>query len=132
MSDIQSVYQTLTEIDRLLANIELRIDKITGESSGKDGKGGGGGGDSNSRALSLQKQVRTLSMMMMLISQMTGDKNIDKAIQKVQQLSMSFMHLRMAMLAFQMASGPIGWAYAGVTGVMTAVSFGSIMTGIGE
>jgi hypothetical protein len=125
MSDIQSVYQTLTEIDKLLADIELRIDKITGDTKG-------GSGDGGTRTLSLQKQVRTLNMMMILVTQMTGDKNVDKAIQKIQQLTMSFMHLRMAMLAFQMASGPVGWAYAGVTGMATAISFGSIMTDIGE
>jgi hypothetical protein len=125
MSDIQSVYQILTEIDKLLADVELRIDKITGDTKG-------GSGDGGTRTLSLQKQVRTLNMMMILVTQMTGDKNVDKAIQKIQQLTMSFMHLRMAMLAFQMASGPVGWAYAGVTGMATAISFGSIMTDIGE
>jgi multidrug transporter EmrE-like cation transporter len=129
MSDIQSVYQTLTEVDRLLADIEVRIDKITGETAKGGGSGGGSGG---SLGLSLQKQVRTLNMMMMLLQTMTGDANVDKAIQKIQQLTMSFMHLRMTMLAFQMAAGPVGWAYAGVTGIATAMSFGSMMIGIGE
>ncbi len=125
MSEIQESFAILQQIDKLLADIELRIDKITGDTKG-------GGGDSSSRTLSLQKQVRTLNMMVILVSQMTGDKNIDKSIQKIQQLTMSFMHLRMAILAFQMASGPVGWAYAGVTGMATAISFGNIMTDIGE
>ena len=116
MSDIQSAYATLMQVDKLLADIELKITNITGESSAK-------GGTSSGRLLSLKQQVRILDTMLMLIQISTGDKNIDKAVQKFQKLIGLLMRLRMVMLAVESASGPWGWAYAAANiaafGIMT-------------
>jgi uncharacterized membrane protein YeiB len=112
-SNIQEVYGTLTKIDELLKDIELRIEKISG---GKNKTGA-----ENDQMLSLQKQVRTLNVMIMLIDEVavrTGSADIDGALDKLRQIVMWAMRARIALQAVQAAMVPgAGWAsalYAGV------------------
>jgi hypothetical protein len=125
MSEIQEVYTTLMEVDKLLADIELKIENITGTSKG-------GGTTDSPMVLGLHKQMRLVHTFLFLLQEATGDKNVDKAIQKFNQLAMTAMHAQMSIMAFAAASGPMGWAYAGATALFTAISAGNIMVGIGE
>ena len=53
-----------------------------------------------------------------------GDPNITKLINTVQAAIVALRTLQMAMRAVQMASGPIGWAYAATS--MVAVGFAGV------
>ena len=132
MSDIQEVYSTLTEIDRLLGDIELKINNISDKTVGGSGGGGGGaGGD-----LTLRQQVRTLNMMMYIVEQMTGSKDLNKGIRLGQQFIMVLMRIRMTLLVVQSLEagtlGPIGWLYAGANALMVVSTSANMMTSIGE
>ena len=109
------------EVDRLLADIELKISNITGKPIGATGSGESEG------TMSLRKQVHILNAMTMLLQQMTGDKNVNAAIQKIQQLVMLLMRARMLLFAVTEAEagalGPFGWLYAGANAVIFATSF---------
>jgi len=54
-----------------------------------------------------------------LIGRMGLPENIDQAIAKIQQFIMTIRLLHSAIIALEAASGPIGWAFAGV-GIATA------------
>jgi hypothetical protein len=126
LSEIQEVMSTLTEVDRLLADIELKISNITQTSNGGSAGTGGNSG------LSLRQQVHSLNVMMILVEQMTGDKNIDKAMQKVQQFIMVLMRLRMLLFAIEEVAagglGPAGWIYAAAN----AAGFGISLATLGQ
>jgi hypothetical protein len=87
---------------------------------------------SNRASLTLRQQVHILNEMMMLIELTSGDKNIDGAIQKIQQLMMVLMRLRMLLFAIQEAEaglfGPLGWLYAGAN----AIGFGISLSHLGQ
>jgi hypothetical protein len=87
---------------------------------------------STEASLSLRQQIHTLNEMLMLIEITAGDKNIDRAIQKVQQFMMVLMRLRMLLFAIQEAEagtlGPLGWLYAGAN----AVGFGISLNTLGQ
>jgi hypothetical protein len=104
---------TVTEARQLVDELTGRVERLKVESKEAD--------------LSLRQQIRTLDAMLMLIQISTGDKNIDKAMQKIQQFMALLMRLRMLMLAVEAAEGPWGWAYAGAN----ALTFGISLTDFG-
>jgi len=55
-------------------------------------------------------------------------EDISQGIYKIQRMVMVIRMLHTAMLAFQAATGPIGWALALVGGASAAVSFVDTMT----
>lgn len=57
-----------------------------------------------------------------LLRQISGDENLDRAIAKVQRFIAIVNQARLAVIAFQAASGPLGWALAGIGLVSTWVS----------
>jgi hypothetical protein len=124
MSDVQEVYMTLTEIDKLLADIELKITKIGGEATGAGGNSGGA-------VLSLRRQFRVLNMISMSIEAIAGNKNIDVLAQKFNQTLMLGMRVYMMLNALNAASGPWGLAYAGITMLGVGISYGNLMS-VGE
>jgi hypothetical protein len=48
-------------------------------------------------------------------SMLTGDPNLKKGIRIMEQAIVTLRSLQIALRAVQMASGPIGWAYAATT-----------------
>jgi len=72
------------------------------------------------QALSNLRRMETLLYRTMgLIGRMGLPENIDQAVAKIQQLIMTIRLLHSAIIALEAASGPIGWAFAGV-GIATA------------
>jgi hypothetical protein len=67
-----------------------------------------------------------------LIIRICGDENIDAAISKIQRFVMVVRLAHGAWLAFQAASGPIGWAWAIVAGLSAAATASDFMLSIGE
>lgn len=62
---------------------------------------------------------RTLSLM----RRFGLPEDVEKGIMEVQRLIAALNALRLTILAVQAASGPIGWAFAAVGAVGTAISF---------
>jgi hypothetical protein len=68
-------------------------------------------------------------------SQLTGDPNLKKGIQTIEQAIMSLRMLQIAIRQAEIAAGPIGWALALTSGIATGASFGNTihsMMNIGE
>jgi hypothetical protein len=63
--------------------------------------------------------MRTLSYIEMFTG---GNRDIAKAVQLAQGAIVTFRSLQMAIRAAEMAAGPIGWAYAGVSVVAAGMS----------
>jgi hypothetical protein len=61
-------------------------------------------------------ELRKLEIILMrclsYASRLTGDENLKRGIQVLQQAITTLRTLQLTMRAVQMASGPIGWAYA--------------------
>jgi len=75
----------------------------------------------------LRRVETVLYRTMGLIRRLSGDENIDRAVAKIQQLIATANQARLALAALQAASGPIGWALAGVALATTAVSVNDSM-----
>lgn len=69
----------------------------------------------------------TATRLMRIISRMSGSENVDAAIRKIQNLIITIKLAQAAIHAFEVASGPIGWALAIVGGVSAVVSVGDFM-----
>lgn len=66
---------------------------------------------------------RTLS----LIRRFGLPEDIEAAITRIQQLIAAINALRLALIAFEAAQGPVGWALAIVGGISAAFSFADVM-----
>jgi hypothetical protein len=81
-------------------------------------------------------EIRRLEIVLVRVmsyaQQLTGDPNLKKGIQTIQQAIMSLRMLQIAIRAVQMASGPIGWIYAGTSVLAAGISYGNLMSSIGE
>lgn len=62
--------------------------------------------------------IRTLNYVEMF----SGSKDLNKALRLAQQSIIVFKSLQMSMRAAQMASGPLGWAYFGVSVVASGMA----------
>ena len=60
----------------------------------------------------LRKAQTVLYRTLSLVRRLSGDENLDKAIAKIQQTIATINALRLAIAAFQAATGPLGWALA--------------------
>ena len=73
--------------------------------------------------LKLQMLInRTMSTTSRLLERLNAPENIRSAIMNVQRLITLLNTLRLTILAVEAASGPIGWALAGVGIVATALT----------
>jgi hypothetical protein len=68
----------------------------------------------------LRKAETVLYRTLGLVRRLSGDENLDKAIAKIQEAIALINSLRLAIVAFQAATGPLGWALAGI-GTVTAL-----------
>lgn len=75
----------------------------------------------------LRKLETSLFRILSYIRRMTGDENINNAIARVQQLITIIRMAQIALRALQIASGPIGWLYAGTTVVSLGFAVGDVM-----
>lgn len=65
----------------------------------------------------IRKLEITLIRILGYIQRFSGDERIDKAVMKVEKLIMTIRYAQIAIRAFEIAEGPIGWIYALTTGV---------------
>ena len=106
LAETQQILADLQEIMALLNGVEVKSTKVVENTPQIQASG-----------LSLRQNIRTLNEMLLLVQVATGNKNIDRAIQKTNQLTMILY--RAYILANLVASaefatmGPLGWAYAG-------------------
>jgi uncharacterized protein YaaW (UPF0174 family) len=64
--------------------------------------------------------------------QLTGDPNLRKGLNTIQQTIVALRTLQQVMRMTMATSGPIGWAMLLTSAVATGASFGTIMMDIGE
>lgn len=64
--------------------------------------------------------------------QLTGDPNLQRGIQILEKAILTLRSFQQAARAAQLAAGPIGWLYFGTTALAAGISFGNLMTDIGE
>jgi hypothetical protein len=69
----------------------------------------------------LRKIEAIVFRIMGLIERLGLGKDINTIINNIQRIVMMIRMLQVTIHAFEVASGPIGWVYAGVTAVGTAV-----------
>ena len=63
---------------------------------------------------SIRRLETVLYRSLSLLKRLSGDENIDRAITHIQELLAYINQLRLAIIALQTASGPIGWLLAGI------------------
>lgn len=65
-----------------------------------------------------------------------GDSDIQRGIRKGMEVAadatITFRSATIAANAFKLAAGPISWIYFGTTALATGITFGHMMTDIGE
>jgi len=67
----------------------------------------------------IKKFETVLMRSLSLLRRMTGSKDVATAINAIQRLITIIRMLQVTMLAFQAATGPLGWAYLTVTAIST-------------
>lgn len=74
------------------------------------------------------RQYQTLLYQTMALARRFGlPEDIDSAISKMQRMIMIANQLRLTIIALEAASGPVGWALAGVGLLTTAVTTGEFI-----
>lgn len=80
----------------------------------------------------IRKLEITLIRTLAYAQQLTGDPNLKKGIQTIQSAVIALKTLQQTIRAVELASGPIGWAYAAVTAFTTTIAMGNLMMQLGE
>jgi hypothetical protein len=92
--------------------------------------------DTEYATTTVRKLETTIIRCLGYAEQLTGDTDIGRglsaAINKGQEAIIVFRSATLAANAFKAAAGPVGWIYFGVTALATGISFGHMMTDIGE
>lgn len=110
MSQIQEAYQTLAEIDRLLADIELKITKITNTDTQQKME----------RTVSTFREAERLAIRWLALGRQLGlPEQVDAAITKIAQLVTTIRMLQIS-LSLMMATNPLT-AAVGVAGLLGSV-----------
>lgn len=125
----QEVYGTLLQVDKLLSDIELKIDKLQGSS------GGGGAASATGQVAALKKELHSANIILMNIGRWSGSDSLSAAVNKVQDLTVITMRLYMLMTALNaLAAGPtpVGLLYAGAMAVGFGMSTYTFMNSVGE
>jgi hypothetical protein len=80
-------------------------------------------------------EIRKLEIVLMralgYLRRLTGDEQVDRAIFKIQQLITTIRAMQLAMRALELASGPIGWAFAAVSIAGAAFATGEFLNAQG-
>jgi hypothetical protein len=66
------------------------------------------------------------------VQRLFGNEDLNKAIDTVQRAIMTLRIMQSALHAFEIASGPLGWAYAITAGVGAAFATSDFMMSLGE
>lgn len=131
MSEAQQIQSTLEQIDKLLIDIELRINNITGQ------KGGGGTSGGVGVDPSLRKEIHTVMIYLTAIQRFSGSDNVSDVINKLQEAAAAALRLQMLLMSIQtinaalalgQAVTPWGWAALGAN----AIGFGVSLSSLGQ
>jgi len=69
----------------------------------------------------MRKFETVLMRSLSLLRRFSGNENVDNAIMAMQRAIATIRMLQITIMAFEAATGPLGWAYFGVTAASTAV-----------
>lgn len=115
------MYRTLKQIDQLLSDIELKINKITGTGTGQAGGIGGG-------ALSSLKSLERVALRYLAVVRQIGLP--EDAEQLIQVVTRIIVVIRMAQISLaSLAGGPFGIAMGAAGLLLTGLSAGSMLEG---
>lgn len=73
----------------------------------------------------LRKLEMSLMRIMYLVERFSGNQDLNKMLKYIQEAIVAMRSLQIAMRAVEMAEGPIGWLYAGVSIVAAATTIGT-------
>jgi hypothetical protein len=116
LSQIQEVYSVLQEIDRLLADIELKVQNLSGQGSSA----------ASSSIPELRKELRVINMYTVALERWAGSDTITGIMNKIQSVQAAI--IRMYMLINTLSTiqnigmGPLGWAMLGANAIGFAIS----------
>ena len=77
---------------------------------------------------SFRKFEQILLRSLVITRRMGIDDNLSNAAMQIQRMIMLTNQLRLAMIALETASGPVGWALAGLGMAVTAFSYADYLT----
>jgi hypothetical protein len=110
---------SVTEMKAQIAEVTMQVEGLRNQSEATN--------------LSLRRQIHTLNEMMMLIQVLTGNKELDAAIRKVQQFIMVLMRLRMLLFAIsEIQSGAIGGPLGIAYGIANIIGLGVSLNTLGQ
>ena len=132
MSGIQETYSTLMEIDRLLGDIELKVQNLQStvggsESSGGGGSDAGGFGGIGGTGLSLRQNFRLVNISIASLQRFGGGGTLEQIGNKVSQLTNTMMRAYVMLniledLSAAASMNPFMIAYAGVNALALGMS----------
>ena len=100
---------TITEIKQQIADLETKVSSF-------------------SMSYHEVRELETILMRTLIVlERSTGSKEVAEAINRIQRLITIIRMAQFTIHAFQMASGPIGWAFAASGLLMTAITTGDAM-----
>lgn len=116
------------QVDKLLADIELRINKITSQVGGA----GGGAAGAGKEAASLRQELHILNGYMIAIQKWSGNDTLAGAINKVQEINAMILRGYMLLevfndLYYASTLNPFLVAYAGVHAIGFAISVQNVI-----
>lgn len=115
------MFQVLQQIDKLLAEIELKISRITGESHGKAVAGG-------PSALTSLKKLEGVALRYIALAQKIGiPAEAERVIQLGAQMLVLMRMMQMSMMS--MAGGPLGIAMGAAGMMLAGLSAASMLEG---
>ena len=101
LGQAQEIYEIMLKIDEILNGINAKLTVIQTDTP---------------KVAKYGREIRQLELSLMRISfqliRISGSAEIDNAVRKVLQLIRIIRYLQYAMMAVNMASGPIGWISA--------------------
>lgn len=107
---------SLEEVKREVDALEARLERIGRNATYHD----------------LRMMEATANKLMGIIRRMSGSEEVDVAIRKIQDLITIIRMAQVTIMAFNAASGPIGWGFAIVGLVATAITIGDVMMELGS
>jgi hypothetical protein len=126
LSQIQQVYSVLQEIDRLLADIELKVQNLSGQ----------GAGAVSASIPSLRKELHVISMYTVALERWAGSSTIAGIMNKIQSVQAAILRMYMLINTLEtianIGMGPLGWAMLGANVLGFAIAAQNIAVTWGQ
>ena len=115
LGDIQQIYTMLQEINRLLADIEVNLERVDQKAK--------------TTHLSMSKALAVASGLLSLLRRMGLPEDANKALLVLQRYVMWMQQLIILSNLMLTATGPVGWVLAGLGIAGAVLSFSDVMVG---